>query len=53
MFSTKNQPNKNAQTKQKEATYIVISDGFPTNACSGIDLMLLLWNPLEVKQYCA
>lgn len=32
------------------ATYIVIREGLPTNAFSGIDLMLLLWNPLEEEK---
>lgn len=31
-------------------TYIVIREGLPTNAFSGIDLMLLLWNPLEAEK---
>ena len=33
--------------RSAKATYIVIREGLPTNARSGIDLMLLLWNPLE------
>lgn len=33
--------------KSPVGTYIVIREGLPMNAFSGIDLMLLLWNPLE------
>lgn len=33
-------------------THMVMREGFPVKACSGMDWMLLLWKPLNRKQGC-
>lgn len=33
-------------------THMVMREGFPVKACSGMDWMLLLWKPLNRKQDC-